>query len=80
MLELLYLNPLLQTLDLAVATFIGNLLSVAALTWLLVPRANRAFGWWLRPAPDDSPRMEAAGAALIIGLYTLSVVVFTWIS
>ena len=80
MLELLYLDPLLQMLDLAVATFIGNLLSVAALTWLLVPWANRAFGWWLRPTPNDSPRIDAAGVALIVGLYALSVVVFTWIS
>ena len=49
MLELPYLSPPLQSLNLAVATFIGNLLSVAALTWALVPWANRAFGWWLRP-------------------------------
>jgi uncharacterized protein len=80
MLELLYLSPLLQSLNLAVATFIGNLLSVAALTWLLVPWANRAFDWWLRPAPEDSPRTEAAGISLIIGLYALAVVVFAWLS
>jgi uncharacterized protein len=67
MLELLYLSPLLQSLDLAIATFIGNLLSVAALTWLLVPRANRAFEWWLRPTSR-------------VALYALSVVVFAWIS
>lgn len=80
MLELLYLSPLLQSLNLAVATFIGNLLSVAALTWALVPWANRAFGWWLRPTTNTSPAVEAAGVALIIGLYALSVVVFAWIS
>jgi uncharacterized protein len=80
MLELLYLSPLLQPLDLSVATFIGNLLSVAALTWLLVPWANRAFGWWLRPTHSVSPRLEAAGIALIISLYALSVIVFAWIS
>jgi len=80
MLELLYLSPLLRALDLAVATFIGNLLSVAALTWALVPWANRAFEWWLRPMPNASPRVEAAGVALIISLYVLSVVVFALIS
>jgi antibiotic biosynthesis monooxygenase (ABM) superfamily enzyme len=80
MLELLYLSPLLRSLNLAVATFIGNLLSVAALTWLLVPWANRAFEWWLRPTANISPRAEAAGIALIAGLYTLSVIVFAWIS
>ena len=55
MLELLYLSPLLQSLNLALATFISNLLSVVALTWALVPWANRAFGWWLRRTPNDSP-------------------------
>ena len=80
MLELLYLSPLLRSLNLSVATFIGNLLSVVALTWLLVPWANRAFGWWLRPTANVSPGVEAAGVALIIGLYALSVVVFAWIS
>jgi uncharacterized protein len=80
MLELLYLSPLLQSLNLAVATFVGNLLSVAALTWLLVPWANRAFGWWLRPTANVSPRIEAVGIALIIGLYAISVLVFAWIS
>jgi antibiotic biosynthesis monooxygenase (ABM) superfamily enzyme len=80
MIELLYLSPLLQSLNLSVATFIGNLLSVAALTWALVPWANRAFGWWLRPTSNVSPGAEAAGVALIIGLYAISVVVFAWIS
>jgi antibiotic biosynthesis monooxygenase (ABM) superfamily enzyme len=74
MLELLCLSPLLRSLNPAIATFIGNLLSVAALKWLLVPWANRAFARWLRPTPGDSPRREAAEVALIIGLYALSVV------
>ncbi|HEX2741291.1 MAG TPA: antibiotic biosynthesis monooxygenase [Rubrobacter sp.] len=80
MLELLYLNPLLRPLGMAEGTFIGNLLSVAALGYLLVPRANRVFDWWLRPTSKNSPGVEAAGIALIIGLYALSIVVFAWIS
>ena len=80
MLELLYLSPLLRSLNLAVATFVGNLLSVAALTWVLVPWANRAFDWWLRPMPDDSLRVEAAGIALMVGLYALSVAVFALVT
>jgi hypothetical protein len=80
MLELLYLNPLLKSLGMAEATFIGNLLSVAALGYLLVPPANRAFDWWLRPTPHGPPWATAAGVTLIIGLYALSVVVFAWIN
>jgi hypothetical protein len=59
-----------------VANFIGNALSVAALTWALVPLANRAFEWWLVPGPNASPRVEIAGNTLIIGLYALSIAVF----
>ena len=78
MLELLFLNPRLESLGMAEATFIGNLLSVAALGWVLVPPANRAFDWWLRPRPDAPQWVTAAGVALIIGLYALTVAVFAW--
>jgi antibiotic biosynthesis monooxygenase (ABM) superfamily enzyme len=73
---LLFLDPLLLPLGKVVATFIENVLSVAALTWLLVPLANRAFRWWLLPGPNDSPRVEAAGIALVIGGYALSIAAF----
>ncbi len=79
MLEILFLNPLLSSLNPAVANFIGLIISVVALTWALVPLANRAFEWWLLPGPGDSPRVEIAGTALIIGLYALSVAVFAWL-
>ena len=80
MLEQMFLNPLLHSLDMAEAIFIGNLLSVAATGFLLIPLALRAFQWWLLPRPNDFPRVEAAGIALIVGLYALSIVVFTWLT
>jgi uncharacterized protein len=52
MLELLYLSPLFHSLDMAVATFIGNLFSVAATVFVLIPFALRAFEWWLLPRPQ----------------------------
>ena len=76
MLELLFLNPLTQPLGMAVATFIGNALSVAATGFVLIPLAIRALNWWLIPGPDDSPRVQAAGIALVIGGYVLSIAVF----
>jgi uncharacterized protein len=76
MLELLFLNPLTQSLGMAVATFIGNALSVAATGFVLIPLAIRALKWWLVPGPDDSPRVEAAGIALVLGGYVLSIAVF----
>jgi antibiotic biosynthesis monooxygenase (ABM) superfamily enzyme len=69
MLELLFLNPLLELLGMAEGIFIGNLLSVAALGWVLVPPANRALDWWLRPKPNSSRWVTPAGVALIVGLY-----------
>ncbi len=80
MLELLFLNPLTQSLGMAVATFIGNALSVAVTGFLLIPFAIRAFEWWLVPRPKDSPGMEAAGIALIVGLYALSIIVFALVT
>ena len=76
MLELLFLNPLTQSLGMAESTFIGNALSVAVTGFLLIPLALRAFEWWLLPRPNNSSRVEAAGIALIVGLYALSIVVF----
>jgi len=76
MLELLYLNQLLDSLGMAVETFIGNLLSVAATGFVLIPLGIRAFKWWLLLGPNDSPKLEAAGIALVIGGYALSIAVF----
>ena len=68
MLELVYLSPPPHSLDMAVATFIGNLLSVAATGFVLIPLVLCAFEWWLLPRPIDSPGVEAAGVALIVKL------------
>jgi len=78
MLEQLFLNPLLHSLGMAEAIFIGNLLSVAATGFVLIPLALRAFEWWLLPRPNDSTRVEAAGIALVIVLYAVSIAVFAW--
>lgn len=80
MLERLYLNPVLDGLDSSVATFIGNALSVAATGFVLIPYANRAFEWWLLPAPADSSRVEVAGIGLVLFGYALSIFVFILLS
>ena len=80
MLELVYLSPPPHSLDMAVATFIGNLLSVAATGFVLIPLVLCAFEWWLLPRSNDSWGVEAAGIGLIVGLYALSIVVFAWLT
>jgi antibiotic biosynthesis monooxygenase (ABM) superfamily enzyme len=62
------------------ALFIANIVSVAALGWILVPLANRLFGWWLYPAGPDPRRTSAIGAVLVIGLYIGTMAVFAWIA
>ena len=55
MCEIKYLNPLLHSLNPALANFIGNSISVAATTWITVPALIKAFDWWMLP-PDDEQR------------------------
>ncbi|MER5997017.1 antibiotic biosynthesis monooxygenase [Nonomuraea angiospora] len=60
--------------------FIGNVLSVAILTWVLMPLVNRAFAAWLRPGVPRSFLAGAAGALVIVLCYALSVAVFAVIT
>lgn len=60
--------------------FVGNLLSVSILTWLLMPLVNRAFAFWLLPGRTRTVRDHVAGAALmalcwaaLIALFALTV-------
>ncbi|MFI1253027.1 antibiotic biosynthesis monooxygenase [Streptomyces netropsis] len=59
-----------------VGLFIGNVLSVSALTWLLMPLVNKAFAFWLVPSRARSHRVHVAGAALMVLCYLLFIVIF----
>jgi antibiotic biosynthesis monooxygenase (ABM) superfamily enzyme len=50
------------------ALFIGNVVSVLLLNWL-VPWTGRGFGWWLVPARNAGGRTSLAGAGMIVLLY-----------
>jgi antibiotic biosynthesis monooxygenase (ABM) superfamily enzyme len=50
------------------ALFIGNVVSVLLLNWL-VPWTSRVFGWWLAPARNAGGRTSLWGAGLILLLY-----------
>jgi len=67
MLELRFLNPLLRSLHPALATFIGNGLSVALTTWPLMPLAIRAFRPWLFPEGQPRGRVLAMPFVLAAG-------------
>jgi uncharacterized protein len=71
-------TPLLSTrlgLPFAIALFIGNVASVLILNYA-VPWTSSGFGWWLHPTHPRRRLIDVAGAALVIGLYAVTVLVF----
>jgi uncharacterized protein len=76
MIELRLLVPRLSGLDPVFGTFLGNAVSVWLLAWPVMPTANRAFDWWLRPGPLGPRRTTAAGIILLLGLYIVEIGVF----
>jgi antibiotic biosynthesis monooxygenase (ABM) superfamily enzyme len=62
-------------LPFAIALFIGNIVSVVLLSYL-VPWVAERFSWWLQPAGPNSRQLELAGTALVVALYSLMVLAF----
>src|SRR6476659_7477399 len=62
-------------LPFAIALFIGNIVSVVLLSYL-VPWMAERFSWWLQPAGPHPRRLEVAGAALVVALYTAMLLAF----
>lgn len=76
MLEFKFLNPLLAGQNLVAATFIGNAISVALVSWPLMRIAVFSLGWWLRPAAKTPWRRDLLGLMLVLALYALEIAVF----
>jgi antibiotic biosynthesis monooxygenase (ABM) superfamily enzyme len=76
MIEIRFLSPLLKGQHVAVATFIGNAISVSLVSWPLMKIAVFFLGWWLQPAPALRWRMEVLGACTIIALYLIELLTF----
>jgi uncharacterized protein len=56
---------------------LGNVLSVALLTWVVMPIVTRALRFWLAPDPRHAgPRLDAIGAAVSVGFLTVAAIVF----
>ena len=71
-------NPLLSgraTLPFAVALFIGNVVSVVLLNYL-VPWVSNRLVWWLQPAAKNMRRVDLAGTALLVVLCAAMVLAF----
>jgi antibiotic biosynthesis monooxygenase (ABM) superfamily enzyme len=76
MLELKFLNPHLAGLNPAVATFIGNSLTVALTTWPLMPLAIWAFHAWLYP--EKQPRWLVTVMPIVLVLCYAIEIALLW--
>ncbi len=76
MLEMKFLSPILTALGLhaSLATFIGNLISVALTSFLTMPWSVNWFGWWLFPKGPSAGALTAKGVGILCVLYALEVV------
>ena len=79
-LELRFMTPLTKWLNPVLGTFVGNAVSVSLLAWPVMPLANRALDWWLRPRRRMRRWITGFGSALLLGLYALEIVAFEWLS
>jgi uncharacterized protein len=71
-----YVSPLMGNLSLPINMLISNMLSVAMLTWLLMPRVSRFLGFWLN-SNSSNWRREARGLFTVVAGIALFVVLFS---
>ena len=76
MLEIRFLSPLLTHAPMAIATFIGNAVSVSLVSWPLMKFAIALLGWWLTPDPKNRQRAELLGISTIAALYAVEIIFF----
>lgn len=53
----------------SLSVFAGNVVSIVALQWVLVPAVSRPFRRWLDPIDGASTRISVAGAVAIVFVY-----------
>ncbi|MDT5140459.1 MAG: uncharacterized protein QOD58_4721 [Mycobacterium sp.] len=58
------------------AIFVGNVISVALLQWVLVPAASRPFRRWLDPIDGAPARISLAGAGVVVVGYAVLLTIF----
>lgn len=76
---LTFLNPLWQSRSLSVRMLFGNILSVALLTWLVMPAVSRLLGFWLS-STGRNWKTEALGIGTVAAGLALFVLVFRMIT
>ncbi len=76
------LSPALENLGVSqsLSLFTGNVVSIVALQWVLVPAVSRPFRRWLDPIDGASSRIRLAGAAVIAVGYAALVGLFATVN
>ncbi len=74
-----FLSPALGGLGVSqsLSFFVGNVVSIVALQWVLVPAVSRPFRRWLDPIDGSSGRISVGGAAVITAGYAALLTIFT---
>lgn len=76
MIEILFLNPLLDWTNVAFGNLIGNVLSVAFLGWPVVVLLGKTMKWWTEPKPGASTWTDALGVGVLLVALTVLVIAF----
>lgn len=79
-----FLGPVLDDVGAApwLAMWLSQIVSVAAMSWVLSPAVASLFRRWLDPVDGAGRRVSSAGAAVVLGLYALTLLLFasvTWL-
>lgn len=69
LLTVVFINPILAPLGVALTVFIGNAIGVAATGFWLVPWAAGKMSRWLSPDPADEPRATRLGTLYVLLAY-----------
>ena len=76
MLELKYLSMLTRGMNPALATFIGNAISVTLIAWPFMPIAISCLNWWLSPQHSKKAQATLIGTGIVIFLYLIEIILF----
>lgn len=74
MLEMKFLSPQLTHLNPALATFIGNAISVSLVSWPMVPMAIYLLNRWLAPSDTNRLWTNIVGTLFVLLLYLIEIV------
>jgi antibiotic biosynthesis monooxygenase (ABM) superfamily enzyme len=77
LLEIRYCNPLLLSLNQALASFISLVGSVAATTFITMPLFVKLFSWWLYPGKAAETKTNTKGLLLLALLFVIEIATFS---